>query len=315
MQTITIENVADFGNGVLQQFVVFQSDQKNWINGSVTVDVKPNMVTSASANFVISNGTSFTSNVYGVNFPSWQRDGQSVGFTFAGVTGRQIAANPLPGQSSAPLFPDGAIRGRRHELSPVGEEVLVYDWPYIGLGTVGDSASVLRILELSGTLFGMDWLRDGSGLVGGEELGLGNTHANIWRYTLSNAEVFNLTNFDDENRGYAADPGISPDGTEIVFIYAPTSDADAEIHIMDINGGNERFLGVYGLYPDWGIPGELTNPTVTPTVTPTATKAGGQSTPAVTPSPTATSAPGSTATPTTVANGLPRQVYLPVVQR
>ncbi|MEZ4675957.1 MAG: hypothetical protein R2932_17155 [Caldilineaceae bacterium] len=298
VRTVTVENVADFGDGVLQQLVLFQTDQRNWVNSAVTVDVRPNTTTAASADFLINNENSFTTNRYGVNFPSWQRDGQAVAFTFGGTTARQIAANPTVAQPSTKLFPEGSIFASRAELSPIDEQVLLYSYPQIGLGTVGDAASVNPILNLSGTLFGMDWLVDGSGLVGGENLGLGETHANLWRYTFGASEVINLTNFDDENRGYAADPGVSPDGTEIVYIYAPTSDAAAELQIMDIDGGNVRSLGVSGLYPDWGMPSQVVQPTPTPSATATGA-----------PRPTPTPLP--TLDPAEVAD----TIYLPVVQR
>lgn len=297
-RTITVDNVADFGNGVQQQFVVFQSDQKNWVNGAVTVDVQPNTTTAASAEFLINNNTSFTTNVYGADHPSWRRDGQAVAFTFGGATGRQIAANPTVAQLSTELFPEGSIFAARLDLSPVDDQVLIYNYPFIGVGNVGDAASVNNMLELSGNLYGMDWLADGSGLVGGEVLGLGQTHANLWRSTLDGAEILNLTHFDDENRGYAADPSVAPDGTALVFIYASTSDADAELQIMDMDGGNVRALGVNGLYPAWGIPGQISQPQPTPS--PTATGA---------PQPTSTPAP--TLDPAEVTDTL----YLPVVQR
>ncbi|MEZ4736324.1 MAG: hypothetical protein R3E79_55265 [Caldilineaceae bacterium] len=299
-RTITMDNVADFGDGVQQQFVVFQTDQKNWVNGAVTVDVQPNTTTAASAEFLISNGTSFTTNVYGADFPSWRRDGQAVAFTFGGVTARRIAANPTVAQPSTELFPSDSIFASQLDLSPVDEQMLLYSYPQISLGTAGDETSVNPILNLTGNLYGMDWLVDGSGLVGGELLGLGQTHANLWRYTFGDADVINLTNFDDENRGYAADPGVSPDGTELVFIYAPTGDAAAELQIMDIDGGNMRSLGVNGLHPDWGIPGQISQPTPTPTPTPLSTPIGG---------------PQSTPVPTLDPAKVTDAIYLPVVQR
>lgn len=133
---------------------------------------------------------------------------------------------------------------------------------------------------------------------------------NIWRYTLGGAELTFLTNYDDENRGDAFGPSVSPDGAEIVFNYAPTGDAAAELQIMDSDGGNVRSLGGNGLHPDWGIPGQISQPTLTPTPT-------GTSQP--TPTPTATGAPQPTLTPTPVPTLEPAEVtdaiYLPVVQR
>ncbi|MEZ4658156.1 MAG: hypothetical protein R2911_11330 [Caldilineaceae bacterium] len=278
--TVTVDNVADFGDGVLQQVVIFQTEENNWIAPSVTVDVKAGETVAASDRFVISNSTAARS--FGAYSPSWRRDGATVAFALSTIGGYQISANPSVAEPATALFPDASIFGTNLAMSPVDEQVLLYSYPMISLGTVGDSASVSNILELTGSLYGMDWLTDGSGMVGAEALGLGNTHANIWRYTFGANDIVNLTNFNDENRGYAFNPSVSPDGAEIVFNYAPTGDAPAELYMMDIDGGNVRSLGVSGLYPDWGMPSQGGQPTPTPSPmptgqpTPTPTPAGGQ---------------------------------------
>lgn len=268
-RTITIDNVADLGAGVLQRVVIFQTEENNWVTPSVTVDVQPNTTTAAADDFIISNSTKATR--YGAYSPSWRRDGQAVAFAFSTIGGYQIPADPAVAQPESALFPTASLFATNLALSPVDEQALLYHYPFIRLGAVGDPASVNNILELTGTLFGMDWLADGSGLVAGEVLGLGNTHANIWRYALGGSAVINLTNFDDENRGYAFDPSVSPDGTALVFAYAPTGDVAAELWIMDLAGQDARSLGVTGLYPDWGIPGQISQPTPTSTPMPSPT--------------------------------------------
>lgn len=292
-QQITVDNVADFGGGVQQRVVVFQTEQNSWLYPSALVDVLPN-ATAVADEFIIRS----SSVQYGAYSPSWRRDGQAIGYTLGAAGAYQVSANPGAGDQGAALFPGGSIFGSTLALSPVDDQVLLYSYPFIGLGIAGDHESVAPILELSGNLYGLDWQRDGSGLVAGEVLGLGNTHANIWRYTVGGGQIVNLTNFSDENRGYAADPSVSPDGTELVFISAPTLDADAELQIMDQHGANVRSLGVNGLYPDWGMPGQVSQPTPTP-------------------SPTATGAPPPTPTPvaTLDPNEGTSQVFLPYVQR
>jgi hypothetical protein len=291
-QQITVDNVADFGDGVEQRVVLFQTEQNSWLYPAALVDVLPD-ATAVAEEFIISGSSVH----YGAYSPSWRRDNQAIGYTLGASGAYQASANAGAGDQGESLFPGGSIFGSTAALSPVDDQVLLYHYPFIGLGTAGDHESVASILELSGNLYGLDWLPDGSGLVAGEVLGLGNTHANIWRYVLGSDQPVNLTSFSDENRGFAADPRMSPDGAQLVFIYAPTIDADAELQIMDQDGANVRSLGVTGLYPDWGTPSQGNQPTPTPSPTTTATP------------PTATPVP--TPDPEEVAG----RMYLPYVQR
>lgn len=317
-RTVTVDNVADFGDGILQQVVIFQTDEKNWIVPSVTVDVRAGETTAAADHFVINNNTAARS--FGAYSPSWRRDGQAVAFALSTIGGFQIGANPTVAEPVTPLFPDASLFGTQLVMSPVDERVLLYNYPLIGVGTVGDQASMAAILELSGTLNSMDWLADGSGLVASEVLGLGNTHANIWRYTIDSAELTYLTHYNDENPAYAFDIGVAPDGTELVFAYAPTGDAVAELQIMDMDGGNVRSLGVSGLHPDWGIPGQVSQPTPTPAPTQTPSQTPGPTAtsvaqPTPSPSPTATNGPQPTPVPTLDPAKVTDEIYLPVVKR
>ncbi|MEZ4867808.1 MAG: hypothetical protein R3C14_41160 [Caldilineaceae bacterium] len=295
---IIIANVADFGDGVQQRVVIFQTEQNSWIYPTAVVDVLPNAMATAG-DFTISNSNKFS--FYGAYSPSWRRDSQAIGFALGAVSAYQVAANPGIGAHGEALFSEGSHFATSVALSPLDDRVLLFSYPYMSLGTVGNSESVARVVEFSGDLYGVDWLADGSGLVAGEVAGFETKYANLFTYTYGESNVQHLTNYESE---FAADPSVSPDGTELVFIYAPTIDADAELQIMNIDGSNVRSLGVKGIHPDWGMPSQAAQPTPTPTVMPTVT-------------PTSTGTPQATVTPTATRDPAPATdaVYLPYVQQ
>lgn len=306
-QRITVDNVADFGDGVQQRVVVFQTEQNTWLHASAKVDVLPNS-TAVAGEFLIRDSSVFL----GAYSPSWQRDSSAIAYTLGEAGIYLTSANPGIGKQGELLFPGSSIFARTVALSPVDEQFLSYSFPFVSMGTVGDAESVGPILELTGTLRGLDWLADGSGMVAGELLGLGNTHANIWRYNFGASEVLNLTDYSDEVTGYAGEPSVSPDGAAVVYIYAANSSAETELMIMDLDGSNVHSLGVVGLHPDWGVASQNIPNTPTPVPTSSPTPSSEQT---ATPNATATPQPTVPPAPTLDPADVAERIFLPHVQR
>jgi hypothetical protein len=301
IREVTVTGVADLGPGVEQRVVIFQTEQNNWIWPTARVDVIAGQTVSAGE-FPINNSNRFDR--YGAYEASWRRSGEQLAFALGSVGAYQISATPAVVSEPTAMFDATGIFASAVAYSPVSDEVLLYNPPIISRATPGDPSSITPVAEIETTLYGMEWLPDGSGFVfavsGGADENFQPVYANIWEHRFASGEFIQITNFTTE---FAFHPSVSPDGQQIVFAYAASNTAPVELRIMQRDGTNVQPLGVNGQWPKWS-PTTVTNPqpTSTPDATPTATTDPTQ--------PTPTSTPVVTPDP----DELPNRNYLPVIQ-
>ncbi len=303
--SITLNNVADFGDGVMQNVVVYAGNT-TWI-GSAAADV-------VAGSTVDAGELTMTNNNKGVDWgtfsPSWNRHGDRIAFALSDYAAHDIAANPGIGDLGTPMISGENSAAAKVVMSPVADEVLYQSNSVIYLAKVGEDGQKRKLIDSVIVFGGMDWLPDGSGFIFAQYntfLGYGN----LYEYRFDGATLTNLTNFNGE---FAMHPSVSPDGNYVAFTYNATTEDSSVLKIIARDGSQIWDLGVQGHFPNWGKKASV------PAVTPTATGAPVTATPVA---PTATPTPGNpstpVSTPTAVAKPDPatfsHKIYLPTVQR
>ncbi len=312
IREVTVNGVADLGVGVEQRVVIFQTEENSWIWPAARVDVVAGQTVDAGE-FPINNSNRFAR--YGAYESTWHRSGDHLAFTLGSVGAYQISATPAFVSEPTPLFDADNIFASAVVYSPVADEVLLYNPPIISRATVGDPDSITPLADLENTLYGLEWLPDGSGFVfamaGGVDENFQPVYANIWEHNFASGEFTQITNLTEE---FAFHPSVSPDGQQLVFAYAASNSAPVELRIMQRDGSNVQSLGVNGQWPKWS-PTSVTipQPTPSPSATPTATLDPSQPTP--TPTGPSQSTPTTTPVATPNPEDLPHRSYLPYVQR
>ena len=295
---VTLNNVADLGDGIMQRVVIFQTEQNNWI-WPAQVDVVAGSTVDAGE-FKISNSNKYLS--YGAFFPSWRSDGAGVAFALGEADLYAVSASAGALDGGASLFPNDSVFGNFVAYSPVANEILFFHGGTVYKATPGDANSITALVELDWTLYGLDWLPDGSGFVlsdgsgfaDDENGGLRPETMNIWKYTFAGSSLQQITSYTTE---FAFHPSVSPDGQYVVFSYGATYTSPVDLRIMRIDGTEVQSLGVGGIRPDWG-PANTVAPTATPTTVPTSTPPPATNTPAPTDTPTGQPTVQPTNTPT-----------------
>ena len=294
-QTITLDNVADYGAGVQQVVTVYSGDNlRSWIHGA-GADVQPGQTVQVSGVLGLDDGVPrFTAEQ-----PAYRRDGAQIAFLLGGGMPRVISATPGEADRGTALTFDGQVPLSYIDFSPVSDHLL-------GLFFDGITSHFLRIDTQSGhvdTLFdddsgvimGLSWLPDGSGFVYGITGNFGAT-ANLFRYDIGSGTKHQITHFSDGTA--ASDPSVSPDGGWIAFTKQDDDpNTPLEVWVVKMDGSDSWMIADNAAFPAWG-PDALTPtpPTETPTTTPTL--------PAATPTPIETPPPGSE-----------RFLYLPYTSR
>jgi len=98
--TLTFNNVADFGDGRLQQAVVIWGGLR-WATPLALADVKPGQTVHAGSLEVSGAGTED----FSARIPSWHSDGSRIGWIFAGCASmQQTPANPAAGDNGTALM-------------------------------------------------------------------------------------------------------------------------------------------------------------------------------------------------------------------
>ena len=250
--TVTIPDVADFGDGFMQQAVVIWGDGR-WLAPLALADVKPGQTVHAGR---IDVAGAPTEN-FGAYVPSWHSGGARLGYilTSAGAM-YGLPGDPGAGAYGEPLLTTGAT-------NPPSADVM--DWGPAALANQILFAShlnsgIFRVTEGSnnfGTklvdtgidgVFDLQWLPDGSGFVYTRD-GDFRANANVYRYDFATGTPTKLTQFTNE---FAIDISPSPDGQWIAFERSTAKDfRSGDLWIMRRDGTEQRLLVTNGLRPAW----------------------------------------------------------------
>ncbi|HSM58472.1 MAG TPA: hypothetical protein VK879_20120 [Candidatus Sulfomarinibacteraceae bacterium] len=277
--TVTVHDVADLGQGLLQFSAVTDANRRWW---GAPVDVQAGATVEAPR-LVLGEGLL----EFGADWPTWRSDGSRIGYVVGLGTPYHIEANPgllelgdllLDGQSSA-LFVDlltwSPAAANANQLLYGGSGFAV-DLSEVGVfriyeGSPDPGEVLVSPSEVWHTVTGLAWLPDGSGFIFAmsEDTFIGEK-ADIFEYSFSTGQATRLTDFSTE---FAYQLSVSPDGQRIVFERVTEllvwEDPQVDLWIMNRDGSGQRLLVENGRAPAWS-PGEIQSPpSPTPTPTPT----------------------------------------------
>lgn len=261
--TVTIQGVADLGDGV-QQGIVAAYGAYRW-NGP-TVDVKAGGTVDAPLMYLHANSTI---DAYGADQPFWRSDATEIGYVGPYCTLYQVASNPSPGYASRPLVsPDTFFDACPAEWSPAagsaGQLIAAdgSDYPDTSVNhvlemTEGATTKPAPVYSLDPGLQIVDlhWLRDGSGFLFARRNSSLEYDVNVWEYTFATGTVTQLTNvqLDGVMRRFA----MSPDGSKIAFEMVDRLYGDSpvigycDLWVMNRDGSGARLLATDASYPAW----------------------------------------------------------------
>ncbi len=288
--TMTLDNIADFGPGVLQPSVGIAVLDRV-IGREPYADILPGQT--VPGGILIINDTSSIRG-WGAGKVSWMADGAMLGYNMRTCSGvNAIAAVPTYGSmgNALPVVPKA--RSCLHSWNPTlagSNQYLYYssDWfsdeaHGIFVNTVGNASGGTRLYHpppLFFQMLDMEWLPDGSGFLlsmaymsGWDPVYTCAGHdyhscRNIFEYDLATHRVTQRTNIDDKSVNRLA---VSPDGQHIIFERTtdPDFDPTSSLWIIDRDGtGLHKLLDDAGR-PAWGKVSAAPPSTATPTATAT----------------------------------------------
>jgi hypothetical protein len=256
VNTVTLANVADFGDGVMQQAVVSDGPHR-WIAPIALADVKPGQVVHAGTIDVAGAGI----DQYGAYLPSWRRDGTQLGYVLGSCASMyQISPQSLAGEFGQPIldeskgyvFPCVIDRG---PTPATVNQVLYYSYLNGGIYRVNEgsaeSGTKLVATEAYELVFDVQWLPDGSGFLFTKKTFDQNfvDNANVFAYSFATGDSTQLTQFTGE---FARDMSVSSNGQLIVFERSATDEFSAvDLWIMERDGTGMRLLVSNGRLPSW----------------------------------------------------------------
>jgi TolB protein len=272
--TMTFDNVADFGPGVLQPSVGIAGLDRV-IGYPPYADVLPGQ-TVPGGTLIINDTSSIRS--WGAGKVSWKADGAMLGYNMRTCSEiNAIAAAPGYGRlgDALPVVPDASPC--LHSLNPTlagSNQYLYYssDWYSdeahgIFLNTVGNASGGTRIYHPPWPLFfqmlDIEWLPDGSGFLfsmwymsgwdpvytcAGQDYHSCN---NIFEYDLASGQITQRTDIDDRSVNRMT---ISPDGEHIIFERTtdPVFDPTSSLWIINRDGSGLHKLADDAGRPAWG---------------------------------------------------------------
>ncbi len=255
---VTFNDVADFGDEVLQVAVLIQGASRN-IEIGTAVDVQPGgtVQTGTMSAFSLS-----MANVWEAHSPTWRSDGSKVGYVFNYNGILQLAPRPSPlefgenlqtDQSQLPDFVDLLAWGpssRANQLLYAGNVVFESEGIYLmteGSATAGEK---LVSYESYQNVRGLAWLPDGSGFVYSVAEEFGDEKANVFLYTFESRQSRRLTNFSGD---FAGQLSVSPDNQWIVFERSASAEEDAatDLWLIKRDGSGLRRLAQNAARPAW----------------------------------------------------------------
>lgn len=327
--TMTFDNVADFGPGVLQRAVgIYTSGSGEYRTEGYPpyADVQPGQT--APGGTLEMPGIGYA--MFGAGKVSWNADGSALAFGMRTASSiKQIPASPPYGATGQPLpvvqhaAPSlvawGPDAGHSDLYLYASKDDPIYlDVAGIYLNTTASPGGGTLLVPINAyygaeEVYDIEWLPDASGFLFTKRYNDLGTFTDIFEYNLGTQKVTQLKHFPDDQgaRGIS----ISPDGQQIVFEWVTQPwDPTSSLWIINRDGSGLRKLADDAGRPAWGrvpsAPASTATPTATASRTPTRT-----ATPTPTATATATRPPGSTATSTPTATRIPgaSRVYLPLV--
>ncbi len=255
-QTLTFNNVADWGPGRVQGVVAFFGPNR-WFS-SAFADVQAGKTVNAGTLLISGTG----STTFGAYLPSWRSDGTKIGFQQGCGAIKQVAAEPPPGQlgevAAAPNVAGVTCLSDWAPQPGIANPLLYADLFLEGHiyrtseGSTG-AGELLVTHAAADLLLDLQWLPDGSGFV--YVLATDFTvatqtwrTANLYLYRFATRVSTPLTSFSGELVRSAA---VSPDGQSIVFERAATYAGASDLWLIRQDGSNMRLLVSGGAQPDW----------------------------------------------------------------
>jgi hypothetical protein len=251
-QTLTFDNVADFGPG-RQQGVIAINGWYRWFGGAAA-DVQSGKTVSAGSLIVSGQGL-----VYKADRPTWRGDGTKIGFVFGqGGTFEQVPASPPDGALGTTLLdPDFPLGFKTFmewaPLPSIANQVIYGEWDIDGghiyrsteaSSQVGD---LLVTYDAGEQLLDLKWLPDGSGFLF-SLTGDIQSNSNIYEYMFATQATTAITHFTNEFAGHLS---IAADSQSIVFERAATVDTPTDLWTMRRDGSGLQLLVANAARPAW----------------------------------------------------------------
>jgi TolB protein len=268
--TMTFDNVADFGPGVLQRAVGIYTSGFGEVRAEgypPYADVQPNRTVAGGS--VTIPGSSIP--LFGTGKVSWKADGSALAYGMrSGSRISQIPANPPYGSIGQPLpvvehaAPNLVAWGPTEATKDLYLYFSKDNWmdesvAGIYLNSVGDATGGLQLVTVDipngQMVYDIEWLPDASGfLFSGTYINLG-TWTNIFRYDFGDPPTLTQVTTLPDDQGARAF-SISPDGQEVVFEWVPDIflDRTSSLWITNSDGsGAPRRLANDAGRPAWGL--------------------------------------------------------------
>lgn len=260
--TMTFENVADFGPGVLQPAVGIYGERRTEANPPVA-DVLPGQ-TVAGGILYLTEGSGAT--MFGTGKVSWKADGSALAYGMRSATRiSQLPVAPPYGSTGEPLPVVENTSPNLVAWGPAGKEnQYLYSSTYntfheglegIYLNTVGDPSGGTMLVDIDGyysaqVVYDIEWLPDGTGFLFSMQYVDFEIYFNIFEYNFESEEITQLTalGIEEGARGFS----ISPDGQYVVFERADRFDTTSSLWIMNRDGSGLHKLADDAGRPAWG---------------------------------------------------------------
>ena len=278
--TVTFDDVADFGPGILQPSIGIWGLYR-FTSYPPYADVQPGQ-TVPGGNLTIMQYSGFSG--FGVGKVSWKADGSALAYGMRSASGiKQISANPSYGSIGVDLpvneYATPSLVAWGPTLATKDQYLYSSDMNVfkenvggIYLNTVGDASGgtlLVHDYDYQGEyIHDIEWLPDGSGFLFTKfyvELGY---YSDIFEYNFATQSITQLTPSlnDESSDGGARGLSISPDGQQIVFERAVyLNDSTSSLWIMNRDGSGLHKLADDAGRPAWG----LKDPSMPPDPNPT----------------------------------------------
>jgi len=265
--TVTFDNVADFGPGVLQPSIGIWGLYR-FTSYPPYADVQPGQ-TVPGGNVVIMQSSGFGG--FGAGKVSWKADGSALAYGMRSASAtRQISANPPYGstgvdlpvveQAAPSLVAWGPTPAKKDQyLYSSGMSVFKENVGGVYLNTVGDASGGTQLVvsyDYQGEkIHDIEWLPDGSGFLFSYFYVNPDFFSDIFEYNFATQTITQLTPslLDESGDGGARGLSISPDGQRIVFERAVYPfDTASSLWIINRDGTGLRKLVDDAGRPAWG---------------------------------------------------------------
>jgi hypothetical protein len=260
--TVTFNNVADFGPGVLQPAIGIYGGYRILANPPLA-DVQPGQTVSGGILII----TAYSGiDQLGTGKVSWNADGSEIAYgmlTSSSIS--QIPSTPPYGSIGEQLpvvehaWPDLVAWGptavtKDQYLYSSKDDPIYENIEGIYLNSVGNTSGGTKLVPISAyysaeVVYDIEWLPDGSGFLYAKHYVEYDIMTNIFKYDLATKQITQLTFLQDDSvRGIS----ISPDGQSIVLERVDEFDTTSSLWIMNHDGsGLHEFISDAGR-PAWG---------------------------------------------------------------